>query len=516
MPTQQQIKTLTERRHPLYESMKSHWDFLEDTYYGGRQWFEDHIFKYIKEGDIEFADRVERAYRFNHTKEVVNLVSKYVLKGDIVRNDDAAPACVSTFWKNATRDGKTIKQYVREIDISSSIFGRIWVMTDSTATEGTKTVRDEKSAGAQVYSYIVKPQNLLDVAYDDSGRILWALILEEKRDDDDPFGSTGAVEDQYRLWTRDAWYLIGKSGSKRSKRFDVIDQREHELGAVPLFPVDVMGVSESPYHTPSLVNDVAYLDRSVANYLSNLDAIIQDQTFSQLAMPAQGVSSGSDEYNQLVEMGTKRIFLYNGQDGAKPFYLSPDPRQAELIVTVVKQIINEIYHSVGVAGERTKQDNAAGIDNSSGVAKAYDFERVKSLLAAKAQALQEAENKLTQFVRLWNGEITADELIDDPEYVTYPDDFDVRGLFDEFSIASQLSLIEAPESVRREHMSILVEKLFPRLSKDLKTEIEKELESWPPKPVSMFQRPDGAQVSDPFGDEQKAGRDTDQNKDAAE
>ncbi|MEZ6841312.1 hypothetical protein ABVN80_14665 [Acinetobacter baumannii] len=37
-------------------------------------------------------------------------------------------------------------------------------------------------------------------------------------------------------------------------------------------------------------------------------------------------------------------------------------------MTTINKIIGEIYHTVGLAGERTKQDNAVGIDNSSGVA----------------------------------------------------------------------------------------------------------------------------------------------------
>jgi hypothetical protein len=40
-----------------------------------------------------------------------------------------------------------------------------------------------------------------------------------------------------------------------------------------------------------LIADIAYLDRAAANYLSNLDAIIQDQTFSQLVIPAEALPS---------------------------------------------------------------------------------------------------------------------------------------------------------------------------------------------------------------------------------
>jgi hypothetical protein len=87
-------------------------------------------------------------------------------------------------------------------------------------------------------------------------------------------------------------------------------------------------IGDNRYTVAGLINDIAYLDRAVANYLSNLDAIIQDQTFSQLAMPAQACCRATDKYEKLVEMGTKRIFLYDGEGGAKPEYLSPDVKQA--------------------------------------------------------------------------------------------------------------------------------------------------------------------------------------------
>ncbi|ENN8711714.1 hypothetical protein ACAX82_004456, partial [Escherichia coli] len=94
-----QIKDLVARRHPEYEKKKEHWDFLASTYAGGRGWFTDNIFRYFKEGDQEFKERVERAYRFNHTREVVNLINKYLFKEDIHRNIEEAPEQIRNFWK---------------------------------------------------------------------------------------------------------------------------------------------------------------------------------------------------------------------------------------------------------------------------------------------------------------------------------------------------------------------------------------------------------------------------------
>ncbi|MCY1299084.1 hypothetical protein D9M70_485990 [compost metagenome] len=286
------------------------------------------------------------------------------------------------------------------------------------------------------------------------------------------------------MWTKTEWRLFEeRKGRNGRKQIFEVDSGAHNLGVVPVVLADNL-ISDDEYVSPSMIDDIAYLDRANANYLSNLDAVIQDQTFSQLAMPAQNVLPGEDDYNKLLEMGTKRMFLYDGEGGAAPFYLSPDPKQAQLILQVIEKIINEIYHTVGLAGERTKQDNSAGIDNSSGVAKAYDFERVNALLTAKADSLEVVENKIAYLVALWNGE--ESQIKDDQDLVTYPDTFDVRGLYDEFDIAARLSLIQAPESVRREQMKAVVDKLFPQLADDLRKKIEAELKDWPPAPEELM------------------------------
>lgn len=483
--TDKQIQDLVCRRHPEYEERKAHWDFIAATYAGGRQWFEKNIFRYFKEGDEEFRERVQRAYRFNHTREVVNLINKYLFKEDITRSEDDAPASVKKFWKHATRQNASIDEFMSGIDLHSSIFGRIWVVVDSTLSNDVESVEDQKKTDARAYAYWITPQQMLDCAWDDDGNLIWALICEVGRDDKDPFKSSGKEFLRYRLWTTTEWYLFReevKKGSRASKPKVVIeDSGEHDLGIVPVFPVDCMGQGESLYVSPSLIDDIAYLDRAVANYLSNLDAIIQDQTFSQLAIPVQGLLPGDENHDKVMEMGTKRVFTFDGENGAQPFYLSPDPKQASMIIQTVQQVINEIYHSVGVAGERTKQDNAKGIDNSSGAAKLYDFQRVNSLLITKAERLRRAEEKLIELVTLWMGE--RDSLDESQSLVSYPESFDIRGLTDEFAVASQLQLLQAPDSVRRYQMEMLVDKIFPNLPKAKKDKVEADIESYPPKEI---------------------------------
>jgi hypothetical protein len=265
---------------------------------------------------------------------------------------------------------------------------------------------------------------------------------------------------------------------------DVTGRGDVAIGRVPCFFADHL-IGENLYWAPGLIDEIAYLDRATANYLSNLDAIIQDQTFSQLAMPAQSVLPGEKGYDALIEAGTKRTFLYDSE-GGEPKFLSPDPKQAQLIITVINKIIAEIYQTAGASGERTKQDNAVGIDNSSGVAKAYDFDKLNSLLTSKAQSLQQVENKIVELVALWSGETAPED-----QLVTYPETFDVRSLFDEFTVAQNLALMDAPQTVRSEQMKQVIEKLFPGIAKAIKDKMIAELKDWPKDPVEqarlMFQ-----------------------------
>lgn len=472
------LQNFLKRRHPEYEGSLGHWNFLEATYHGGRAWFDENIFRYIKEGDKEYGDRVNRSYRFNHTRELVDLVQKYVFKSTIVRNVDDAPSEITAFWDKTSYSGLDVSQFMRLVSTMSSIYGRVWVFVDSNKSSDVVTKADEASSGTRVYAYIVKPQDVLDIGFTDDGDINWIFVREIRRDDADPISASGEVKEVFRLWTREDWYLFDEiDAGNRGKVVRVIDGGINEIKRVPCFPVDHV-IGEHRYTAPGLINDIAYLDRAVANYLSNLDAIIQDQTFSQLVMPAQGLLPGDDKYDKLLEMGTKRIFAYDGEAGATPEYISPDAKQAELIITVINKIISEIYHTVGLAGERTQTDNAIGTDNSSGVAKAYDFERVNSLLAAKADALENAENNIVELVLAYHGKPAPEK-----ELVKYPDTFDVRSLFDEFTIAEKLLAVKAPDMVRREQMNQVIEKLFPRLSSDLREKMTADLKSWPPKEV---------------------------------
>lgn len=483
-----ELAALYERVHPEYDGLLDHWRFCYSTYMGGEQWFSENIHRYYKEGEEEYADRIKRASRFNHTREVVDLIQKYIFKSPVKRDESASPE-IKAFWLRATRAGQDIDQFMSEVSSASAICQRVAVVIDTTAMggEGARSVAEAKESGRDIYAYIVMPWDILDYSWNKTDGLLnWIKLREWVRNDEDPLAD-GEMIERRRLWTRDGWMLFQrrivtdpKNGGSAQESVELVEQGFHNLGEVPVRLVDHATVN-SPFRASGLVDDVAYLDRKIANYLSNIDAIIQDQTFSQLAIPAEALPADqTGAKNNMLEMSTKRAFTYHAGIGstAKPEFISPDPKQAGVIRDTINMIITQIYSTIGLAGERTKQDNAVGIDNSSGVAKAYDFERINSLLLSKSKRLQKVENWLARMVKVWNGE----KIDQDPDLVTYPDSFDIATLGDELVTAEALLKVEAPIEIRREHMKEVVAKLLPSVKDEKWQQIMTSIDKWEPEP----------------------------------
>lgn len=477
-----ELLALVKRRHPEYKDNLEHWKFLELSYKGGRKWIEKNIWSYHKEGKKEFAERKKRAYRFPHSREVISLVNKYVFKGAIDRSEKLPPH-IKSFWGSATLLKRPIADLMEDLSTKTSTFGRIWVVVDNNLPDNAVTVADQRASKGRCYAYPLTPEQALDFAFDEDGELSWFLNSEFVRDDENPLKGDGKLKERYRIWTKEFTGVIEVDGRGGSQTAVFKDEKEYDLGIVPIFPADNVS-SENVYTSQGLIEDVAYMDRTVANYLSNLDVIILDQTFSQLVIPYQGMmqfDNGAEENDEDIEvrqniitMGTKRVFAYNAEGGSAPQYISPDVGQPQLILGTVTKIIGEIYHSIGMAGERTKEDNATGIDNSSGVAKAYDFERLNAMLAAKARSLQHIERNLVRIVNAWNSDVK--ELEDTEELVSYPTTFDVRNLADEMDNAQRLSLVNAPKTIRRKQMGRLAHKMFPQAPKEEMDEIKKDIE----------------------------------------
>lgn len=477
--TDESIKLVTERRHPRYDALIDHWDFCELSYRGGRGYMTSkNIFRYYKEGPKDYEDRLARTHRANHTKRVVDTVNLHLFKQPVERDEQLAPEELKRFWLDPAGNGKTsISTFAKQMDQWQSVYGRIYVLVDNTDF-GVVSLKDAEQI-SKPYAYIIHPQSMLDMAFDAHGEFLWALVVECRREDRDPFTSNGREMHDIRLWMRDEWHLfLQRLDPHGNTYYERGPSGVNRLGVVPIVAIE--SEEGDAYSAPAMIGDIVDMDRTIVNYGSVLDEIIYGQTFSQLAIPAAGVEAGTTGYNNSVVAARDRVFLFDNSDGnSAPFYISPDAGQADLIIKAMSVLMRNIYSVTGTDNEANGQSQSKGKEYASGVVREFDYGQIENLLLNKSRALEVAEEKIAKLVLKYAGITKTDDEI--RQLIKYPNQFDVRGLESDLGVAKMLSDLEAPDELMRPQLKIAAGKMLPRQTTDDKAKIESAIDNWKSK-----------------------------------
>ncbi len=462
---------LIARRHPKYTTALNEWEFFQASYLGGRGFLDTHLTKHRNEGDEEYKARQDAAYRENHVKRVVDLISSYLFKEDAKR--ESSNDLLNTFFANFDGKGTTVRRFMKTVDLWASIMGRMYIVMDKrqlSADEQTGTAADNINPEAQPYCYMVFPQNVMDFALDEVGNFKWILIRETYRDDSDPFSSSGDEADRYRLWRPKAWDLYNDKG-------ELIESGEGPK-IIPIVAVD--SESKNEYEGQSLIGDTAYLDRAIYNNWSRLDSIVADQTFSQLIFPIEGlpadIAKDQKLRDEFLTLATNRVILYSAMAQAPPSFISPDASQATFILDMIVTQVKQLYGSQGLQAETGTE-----VKQQSGVAKSYDFDKLNKMLIAKADNLQNAEVKLVKIFASWI------EIANIECEIDYPDNFDVKTLIDDIAVAQELVLLNISQTFTEKLFKAIVQKAMPKMSNEDRSKIFEEIEADQQKENNMNQ-----------------------------
>lgn len=447
--------------HPYYTDMSEEWNFYFESYNGGKKYFKNHLIKYYKEGDISFENRLKRAYRENYCKSIIDIINSYLFKESATRQ--IKDERLEKYFNNIDGHGKDINQFMKSASIVSSIFGRAYIVTDKTKLPEsviTGTAKDDLKANC--YSYIVSPLSVKDIAFDEYGKVKWALIEETVRNDDDPFASDLMVEVRYRLWTKTGWFLYDEKGGE-------IEKGQYNLGYPPITYIDT-GEKGTVYCGTSLISDIAYIDKSIFNNCSKLDNIISEQTFSQLIFPIEGLLvqemlESPELKDKFMRMAVGNILFYSAQAEAKPEYISPDASQAETILATIKHQIKQIYSIIGL---QPTESGSAGSEYASGTSKQYDFDKLNKLLAGKADSIELAERQLVDIFNAWLK-------LDVEATINYPDEFDIRSLADEIILGEELMLLNISQTFNKTIQKNIALKALPKEAKETIDTVLKEI-----------------------------------------
>lgn len=474
------LKKLIERRSPEWQANAAEWQFLRVAVEGGPGYVDGNLFKYQLEEATIYADRKQRAAdnHFNLPCLVLDAYEGYLFQVDPMRGD-GLPECVLAFLDAADQEGNDIGYFARNVARWMMGMGIVWVCVDKpSVSEAPANALQEREQGIAPYAYIVHPTHILDGKIE-RGEIVWLLVQEDTRDDDDPMTSTGETYTRWRLWERDRWRLFEAQKTTQGDVIVMVDEGVNTLGVVPFVPFRYS--TGSGFASAGLINDIAHLDRAIFNKASQLDEIHYRTTFPQLAVPHKGdlyrtingpdgdtvdVLTGAGQ--AMLTMGLATVIPYHTESGAPSFIVASTEPAKELARSI--EVLTHQALSMALLDGEMGKDHAS---SASGVSKAYTFEKLNKRLASIGDTLEAGLQKVCELVCLWQGE--PQEL---PQVLEFPDTYEVRSLAQE--VVDALSLqglgVTSPTFIQQLQKTI-VRKALPNLDDDLQAQIDAEIEA---------------------------------------
>ncbi|MCP3967488.1 MAG: hypothetical protein GY750_07035 [Lentisphaerae bacterium] len=266
------------RQHPAYKKNREGWIKSRKAYSGGVQYIDSALVKHVSEVELEFNERRKRAYYLNYPRKIARLITHYVLSAFPQRRN-ANDELIEDF----SRDGLRVNEVMRQFSTMLNVYGSAWMLVEMPSFSGDVDPERKKQERIRPYAVAISPLTVIDWAYGNNGRLLWALLEENSYDSSDPFAPPhGRV--QRRLWTRDEWFLFEKNS--QGGKVVLRDSGRHKLGVVPLVQaVEADGFGMDANHW---FEDVVRVSDAILNNESEAQMNIVKQSFF-----SESVNSGT-------------------------------------------------------------------------------------------------------------------------------------------------------------------------------------------------------------------------------
>ncbi|MBE6390335.1 MAG: hypothetical protein E7043_09230 [Lentisphaerae bacterium] len=420
-----------QRKNIQYSTNERRWRRSSDAYSGGREYIEQALIRHVSEIDLEFAERRRRAYYFNYPRAIARRITQYALSVDPIRRN-ADPELVEDWSRNGLRTNEVMRQ----LSTLLNVYGRAWLLVEMPLFTGTPTRQQAREARLRPYARALSPLQVVDWAYGEDGKLLWALVAEELYCCDDPFSPPVRVK-RRRLYDRNCWRLFENNASETIEVASGINP----TGCVPLIPVtepDGFGLAANHWF-----EDVVRISEAILNNESEAQMNTVKQMFGMLVV--------SDSF---ARSARKQI----GHDGIGDTFSATVARSAAIVESIEEKGISRYISPSGVATDTIRAENrylkqelydVVGLavqgnlrENQSAESKAWDFQNVNQFLAARADLLEQTELEAWKLMRRYDLDLTVPE-------IHYNRRFAVNDLAGGIAGLLQLSAIPAGNAYRR-------------------------------------------------------------------
>jgi hypothetical protein len=435
-------------RHPQFEDRFKHWLFLQNSYQGGIAYkSEDYLTRYVNETDDEYRKRVEQTPFDNHCKSIVSIYNSFLFRKPPHRNFGtyANDPMLNSFLDDADREGRSLDDFMSEVNIVSTIFGHAWVIVDKPdITVNTRAQEIENDI--RPYLTLFNPLQVLDwdyKQYPNGSYYLAYLKIWEYGDIDS--------------------YIVKKFYQDRIER-EFIEKDEivnveiypNNLGIIPAVsvysqrsPIRGIGVSD--------ISDIADVQRAIFDSNSEIEQIIRLSNHPSLVItPDVKASAGAGAIIQMPD----------GLDsGLKPYLLQPSAASIDSVRNIIADRVETINRMANVGAVRQQESKKI-----SGVALEQEFELLNARLAEKANNLELGEYQIWELYALWTG------MRKDFVELEYANSYNTRDKHSDFALLKEAKEVLTNSPTLYKIICLQMAELFVEDSEQLE-KISKELDT---------------------------------------
>ena len=397
-------------QHPDYTAMLKKYEMWEDFYQGGdsveskKQYMPRHPYETEKQYEI----RQERATYRNHAAPIVTVFSSSVWDTEPIRE---LPADLEGYLEDVDRNGTSANQFFGSTTDKAASRGVHFVVVDKQKSEA-QTKAEEKQEGTRPYFIDVPATNFLDWGFDDEGELEYIVIYQSVEISSTAFEGH-EYEDQYKLWTRDAWEVWIEAETKDGKKtVELKENGVNPLGEIPL------AIFQFKKHTEmtgiSCLNDVVSLCKRVYMRDSELDKSLFDSAVEIACF----FGFESDELEEFLRSSSAGLRSANTE--ASVNYAAPTGR----VFDALEQAIANDERSIREIALRMVRPDSKQVESAD--SKKEDRRQLDSQLKRFAQHMSDGETRCWELMAKWmsvKGEIS----------VQYNDDFDTEKMTTELA-----------------------------------------------------------------------------------
>ena len=431
------MATLTNMRNSEYE-------LLHDAYYGtGMFAAGGALRKHPREDEKNYIFRQHLSYFLNHTAPIVNACIDPIFK-DTISRDYSENELLQTFIDDVDRLGTTLQEFMNYNALQAKLYGVMYILVDSVSEIG-ETVADVVRNRQLPYLVAIEPKNVYNWRINEVGGLDFFAYTTTVFDDE------GKAKAQYNEWTPTSWTI-------KNDEQKIIATGEHNLGRIPVVQWFGRASRKIDILPPPEYLAIARTNHQIYHLCSLLTQILNMQTFSTLTLPDNG--QGVDD----ITLGTNNVLLYPAESSHAPGFIAPDRGPAEIIMAVIKMLVDDMYRLSGI-------NSVIGVQEAkSGVAKQWDFERTNQRLADFSVQCESAEYDIIELFELWTN-TSVDYKCE------YPREFKINDIAD--SLAQSQAVLDlglGSNTLKVETGKKVLDSYLPNIEPDTFDDIVAEIE----------------------------------------